>query len=171
MKIKVIKTEQDYQDAIFLLEKIGDDPAFSDSQDLKDNFELLQKLINDYEEENYSIGPGNPIEIIKLKMDYMDLKQKDLIGVIGSKGVVSDVLNKKRGLSKTMIRNLSDFLNISQEILNIDYDLNLDKEDIIVNKKEVKEKGVLRFLTPTGIDTSSISNRIKSRGVTLAMCN
>ncbi|MCA9748489.1 MAG: hypothetical protein KC414_05245, partial [Romboutsia sp.] len=82
-----------------------------------------------------------------------------------------DVLNKKRGLSKTMIRNLSDFLNISQEILNIDYDLNLDKEDIIVNKKEVKEKGVLRFLTPTGIDTSSISNRIKSRGVTLAMCN
>jgi HTH-type transcriptional regulator/antitoxin HigA len=164
MKIKILKTEQDYKEAVYRLEELGDTPNFSTEQELINEFELLAKLIEDYENENYPIEKGNPIEIIKLKMDYMELKQKDLIGVIGSRGVVSEVINKKRRLSKSMIRSLSKFLNINQEILNIEYELN------IVEKKASKTNN-LKFLVPTGIDSSYITGRIKSRGVTFAMCS
>ncbi|MEQ3664503.1 MULTISPECIES: type II toxin-antitoxin system HigA family antitoxin [unclassified Olleya] len=169
MDFKLIKSEQEYEAAISLLEQIGDNPDFEENEKLINDFEVLEKLIEVYERENFPIENGDPIEIIKLKMAYMDLAQKDLIPYIGSKGVVSEVMNKKRRLSKAMIRNLSEFLNVSQEILNVDYDLG--KVDVSITNEQVKEKGVLRFLIPTGIDASGISNRIKSRGVTLAMCN
>lgn len=171
MDFKLIKTEQEYEDAISLLEQIGDIPDFENKEKLINDFEVLEKLIEIYERENFPIENGNPIEIIKLKMAYMDLVQKDLIPYMGSKGVVSEVMNKKRRLSKSMIRNLSEFLNISQEILNIDYEIDLDRKVDLNTEKQAKKIGVLRFLTPPGIDASNISNRIKLRGVTLAMCS
>jgi HTH-type transcriptional regulator/antitoxin HigA len=164
MTIKLIKSEQDYDKAISLLEAIGDKPNFENDKNRIDEFELLEKLITDYESKNYKLDKGDPIEIIKMKMNYMDLIQKDLIGVIGSKGIVSEVLNKKRGLSKSMIRNLSKFLSINQDILNTEYQLY--KDDSIISEKEI-----LKFLIPIGIDTSFITNKIKSRGVTFAMCS
>ena len=63
------------------------------------------------------------MEIIKLKMEYMGLKQKDLQPYIGSSGIVSELLSKKRGLSKSMIRKLSEFLHLDQNLLNTPYDL------------------------------------------------
>ena len=171
MNFKLIKSEQDYENAISLLEQIGDNPDFEKDENLINSFEVLEKLIELYERENFPIENGNPIEIIKLKMAYMDLSQKDLIPFIGSKGVVSEVMNKKRRLSKSMIRNLSEYLNISQEILNTEYDLNLDVKTTIPTKKRVSKKGALKFLIPDGIDTSFITNRVKSRGVTFAICS
>jgi HTH-type transcriptional regulator/antitoxin HigA len=171
MNFKLIKSEQDYESAISLLEKIGDNPDFEKDENLINGFEVLEKLIEIYERENFPIENGNPIEIIKLKMAYMDLAQKDLIPFIGSKGVVSEVMNKKRRLSKSMIRNLSEYLNISQEILNTEYQLNLDQKTTFLAEKRVSKKGALKFLTPAGIDTSFITNRVKSRGVTFAICS
>jgi HTH-type transcriptional regulator/antitoxin HigA len=171
MNFKLIKSEQDYENAISLLEQIGDNPDFEKDENLINSFEVLEKLIELYERENFPIENGNPIEIIKLKMAYMDLSQKDLIPFIGSKGVVSEVMNKKRRLSKSMIRNLSEYLNISQEILNTEYDLNLDVKTTIPTKKRASKKGALKFLIPDGIDTSFITNRVKSRGVTFAICS
>ena len=171
MNFKLIKSEQDYENAISLLEQIGDNPNFEENEDLINSFEVLEKLIELYEIENFPIENGNPIEIIRLKMAYMDLSQKDLIPFVGSKGVVSEVMNKKRRLSKSMIRNLSGFLNLSQEILNVEYELNLDKEISKQQKKRIQKKGALKFLTPSGIDTSFITERVKSRGVTFAICS
>ena len=163
MEIKIIKSEQEYEKAISLLEEIGDNPNFENDEKLLSDFESLEKLIGDYEKINYPINKGNPIEIIKLKMTYMGLVQKDLIDVIGSKGVVSEVMNKKRGLSKNMIRNLSKFLNINQEILNTKYELNEQKN----TKKDKKD---FTFLIPLGMDVLGISKTIRSRGTTIAMC-
>src|SRR3546814_18968089 len=53
----------------------------------------------------------------------MGLKQKDLQPYIGSSGIVSEVLNKKRGMSKSMIRKLSEFLHLDQNLLNTPYNL------------------------------------------------
>jgi len=127
MKLRIIKTEEEYKLAVNHLEELGDNPDFENSPDLIEKYELLEKLIKDFEEKNYPLEKGDPIEVIKLKMAYMGLKQKDLIQSIGSKGCVSDVLNKKRALSKSMIRSLSELLNISQDILNTKYELNTEK--------------------------------------------
>jgi len=163
MAIKLIKSEKEYQEAILLLEKIGDNSDFENDEDLISEFELLEKLIADYESENYFLHKGDPIEIIKLKMEYKGLKQKDLIPYIGSKGIVSEVLNKKRGLSKSMIRELSSFLNLNQEILNTPYDL--FKE----NKEGTSTKKTALFVFDDQISQciTAFSNRVRSNGMVL----
>ncbi|AZQ63737.1 hypothetical protein EI427_16345 [Flammeovirga pectinis] len=95
--------------------------------DLSDNnAELLEHLlilIDYYESDNYNIKTDHltPIDRIKYKLEVKGLKQKDLIGIIGTKGVVSEVLNKKRKLSLAMIRNVSEFLNIPIDKITSDY--------------------------------------------------
>lgn len=121
MKMKAFKNEEEYDMAVDMLEKIGDREDFETNTELQTQFETLSNLIERYENENANIEIGHPIEIIKLKMSYLGLKQKDLQPYIGSSGIVSEVMNKKRSLSKSMIRKLSVFLNIDQEILNTPY--------------------------------------------------
>jgi len=123
MKIKLIKTEEEYKKAVLYLEELGDRPDFEDDEELIDEFDLLAVLVEKYDAENYPIQQGHPIEIIKLKMSYMGLKQKDLSPRIASKGIISEIMNKKRSMSKDVIRKLSDLLNLNQEVLNIPYEL------------------------------------------------
>jgi len=168
MAIKLIKSEKEYQETILLLEKIGDNPNFENDDDLINEFELLEKLITDYEAENHKLDKGDPIEIIKLKMDYMALKQKDLIGIIGTRGVVSEVLNKKRGLSKAMIRNLSDFLGVNQDILNTPYDLIKIEKSKNVNQT-TKRTSIYPFVFDESFlqCINSYSNRVRNNGMVL----
>lgn len=110
MKItKVIKTEQEYEKALKRLEKIFD--AKPNSPD-KQEAELLVYLIEKFENEFYPIEAPDPIEAIKFRMEQMGYKQKDLEGVIGYKGHVSEILNRKRKLTLDMVRNLHEKLNI-----------------------------------------------------------
>ena len=53
----------------------------------------------------------------------MNLKQKDLIGIIGGKSRVSEILNRKKKLTVDMIRTLASRLNLSVQILINDYKL------------------------------------------------
>ncbi len=56
-------------------------------------------------------------------MEEMDLKQKDLVGIIGGKSSVSEILNRKKKLTIAMVRNLATRLNLSVQILINDYKL------------------------------------------------
>ena len=118
MDIKVIRTEQDYDKALERLHKIFH--AKIDTPD-GDEAEILSILIEKYEEENYPIGMPDPIEAIKFRMEQLNMKQKDLAEVVGFTRRVSEILNKKRKLTLSMIRKLSDTLNIPTEVLIQDY--------------------------------------------------
>lgn len=118
--MKIIKTEAEYDMALERLEEIFD--ALPDTPE-GEEAELLSLLIENYEEEHHRIDPPDPIEAIKIRMEEMDLLQKDLVGVIGTKSLVSDVLNRKRKLSLKMIRSLSEKLNLTAQILIQDYQL------------------------------------------------
>jgi HTH-type transcriptional regulator/antitoxin HigA len=120
MEAKLIKTKKEYQAALLELEKIFDAPANSKDGE---RAELLSLLIDTYENEHYPIDAPDPIEAIKIRMEEMNVKQKDLIGIIGEKGKVSEVLNRKRKLSLNMIRKINKHLNLSPEILIKDYKL------------------------------------------------
>ena len=78
-------------------------------------------LIENYENEHYPIGPPDPIEAIKFRMEQMGMKKKDLAEVIGYKSRVSEILSRKRKLTLTMIRNLHEKLKIPYESLMTDY--------------------------------------------------
>jgi HTH-type transcriptional regulator/antitoxin HigA len=118
MDIKVIKTEEAYQQALKRLEVIFDAPIDSTEGD---EAEIMSILIEKYENENFPIGPPDPIEAIMFRMEQMDMKKSDLAEIIGYKSRVSEILSKKRKLTLEMIRRLHDKLKIPYETLIADY--------------------------------------------------
>lgn len=118
MKIKPIKTEQQYFEALERLEQIFD--AKENTPD-GDEAEILSLLIDNFENEHYAIELPDPIEAIRIRMEEMDLKQKDMIEIIGSKSKTSEVLNRKKRLTLDMIRNLQEKLNLSASLLITNY--------------------------------------------------
>jgi len=120
MDIRLIKTENDYQLALDRLDKIFDAPENSPESDEAD---LLALLIDEYENKHYPIEAPDPIEAIRIRMEEMQLKQKDLVNELGGKNRVSEILNRKRKLTVDMIRKLADKLKLSASLLIQDYTL------------------------------------------------
>jgi len=115
MKLKIIKSEQDYQKALKRLDKIFHAKPGSKEQE---ELEVLVILIEKYEDELVGLFPDpDPIEAIKFKMDQMDLTQKDLAKIIGLKSRASEILSRKRPMSIKIIRKLSEALSIPADIL------------------------------------------------------
>jgi HTH-type transcriptional regulator/antitoxin HigA len=120
MELKPIKTENDYRNALARLEVIFDAPVDSEQGD---EAEILSMLIENYENENYPINAPDPIEAIKIRMEELNLRQKDLVGIIGGKSRVSEVLNRKKKLTVDMIRELEHLLHIPTSVLVNNYQL------------------------------------------------
>ncbi len=118
MKIKAIKNETDYNQALKRLEEIFHAPL--DSME-GDEAEVLSILIEKYEDNNYPILAPDPIEAIKFRMEQMGMKKKDLAEIIGYRSRVTEILNRKRKLTLKMIRKLHLKLNIPYESLLTEY--------------------------------------------------
>jgi HTH-type transcriptional regulator/antitoxin HigA len=120
MELKPIKSEQDYRKALKRLDVIFDAPI--DSKE-GDEAEILSLLIENYENEHYAIAAPDPIEAIKIRMEELNICQKDLVGIIGGKSRVSEILNRKKKLTVDMIRELEQLLQISASVLVANYQL------------------------------------------------
>ena len=114
MKIKPIKTEKDYNQALERLEVIFDAKKGTKEGD---ELEILGILIDNYENEFFPINLPDPIEAIKFRMEQLDYSQNDLATVIGLKSRASEILNRRRKLSLEMIRKLTEKLHIPSEVL------------------------------------------------------
>jgi HTH-type transcriptional regulator / antitoxin HigA len=120
MNIKLIKTEADYNEALKRLEEVFDAKIGTIESDEAD---ILGLLIEDDEKKHYRIDAPDPIEAIKIRMEEMQLKQVDLVDILGGKNRVSEILNRKRKLTIEMIRKLTKKLNLSPGLLISDYKL------------------------------------------------
>ena len=118
MKLKVLKTEEEYTKALKRLEGVFDSPVDTPAGDEAD---ILGLLIEKYEDEHYPIEAPDPIEAIKFRMEQMNMDNKDLAKIIGYKSRVSEIFNRKRKLNLRMIRNLHDKMKIPYESLLADY--------------------------------------------------
>ncbi len=112
---KAIKDDADYEAALERIEELWNtDPDSEEGSEMK----LLLLLVKEYEEDHFEPIPfPDPIEAIKVRMEDLNLKPKDLVPAIGDKGTVSKVLNRKKPLSLRMIRNLSKMLSLPVEVL------------------------------------------------------
>ena len=116
MRIKPIHNEKDYDNALDRVDVLMElNPALGTVE--SDELEVLALLVEKYEEKAWFISEPDPIEAIKVRMEQMHLKQKDLVPYIGNKSKVSEVLNRKVGLSLSMIYNLSQGLHLPLEVL------------------------------------------------------
>jgi len=120
MNVKPIKSDKDYRNALERLEVIFDAPI--DTKE-GDEAEILSLLIENYENEHYPIDAPDPIEAIKIRMEELNMRQKDLVGIIGGKSRVSEILNRKKRLTVDMIRELERILQISASVLVTNYQL------------------------------------------------
>jgi HTH-type transcriptional regulator/antitoxin HigA len=112
--LRPIRSEKDYEHALAEVEELWGAKAGTPKGDRLD---ILATLIEAYETEHYPMDPPDPIEAIKFRMEQQGLTRKDLEEILGTRTRVSEVLNRKRGLSINMIRALHDKLGISAEIL------------------------------------------------------
>ncbi len=70
------------------------------------------KNIEKFEDEHYPIPPSTPQQVLLHLMEANGIKQENLIGVIGSRGVVSEVVNGKRNISKAQAKALAEFFSV-----------------------------------------------------------
>ena len=119
MEIRPIKTEADYEVALAEIEQLFE--AESGTAE-GDRLEILTTLVEAYEDAHYPIQPPDPIEEIRYYMESRGLVRRDLEPYIGSRARVSEILNRKRPLSLTMIRRLNKGLGIPAEVLIKPYD-------------------------------------------------
>lgn len=120
MNIKPIKSEKDYRNALERLEVIFDAQINTKEGD---EAEILSLLIENYENEHYPIEAPDPIQAIKIRMEELNMRQKDLVGIIGGKSRVSEILNRRKRLTVDMIRELERILQISASVLVNNYPL------------------------------------------------
>lgn len=114
MMNKLIKTEKDYDLALSRIEDLMDAEANSPEAE---ELELLVTLVELYEEKHHAMDFPEPVEAIKFRMEQLGLNQQNLVPFIGSKSKVSEVLNKKRPLTLSMMRSLHQNLGIPAELL------------------------------------------------------
>ena len=141
LKYKVIKSREQYNEYCQRVEQL----AFQDTitPEVEEEMELLTVLIEKYDQENNSFEEVDPIQLLSSLMDDHNLKAKDLVSILGvSKGLVSDILNYKKGLSKEVIRKLAEHFSMNQEAFNRPYKLKVDPKlknaGVMNTKKELE---------------------------------
>ena len=114
MEIQPIRTDADHGSALArIAELMSAEPGTPDGDEL----DVIATLVEAYEQKRFPIEPADPIEAITFRMEQFGLGRKDLEPFIGSRHRVSEVLNRRRGLSLEMIRRLHEGLNIPLEVL------------------------------------------------------
>ena len=116
MNIHPIRTKTDYKRALREVSAYFDDEPEPGSAE-GDRFEILLTLVEAYEAKHFPIAAPDPIEAIRFRMEQGGLTVKDLVPSIGQPNRVYEVLNRKRGLTLEMIRNLHRNLRIPAESL------------------------------------------------------
>lgn len=108
---RVIETKQENERMIAELEKFDTRgrPLTAEEEKLA---QLMTVLIQQFEEAHYPLGHAGPVEALGVLMQDRNLRQRDLIPVLGASSVISDILKGKRSISKTHARKLAEFFHV-----------------------------------------------------------
>lgn len=122
LKYKIIKTDAQYFKYCDMLEQLTD--IEKQTKAIQDEIEMLSLLIEKYDAENNTFDYADPIELLKSLMKEHQMKSIDLANLLNvSTGLISDMLNYKKAISKETIRILSNHFKLKQEAFNRVYKL------------------------------------------------
>lgn len=114
MEIKPIRTKADYERTLREIERLwGSRPGTPQG----DRMDVLATLVEAYERKNFPIDPPDPIDAIRFRLEQKGLGSRALVGVIGGRSRVYEVMQRRRALSLEMIRRLHQRLGIPAEVL------------------------------------------------------
>jgi HTH-type transcriptional regulator / antitoxin HigA len=109
---------------------------------------LLAVLIEDYEQKRYSLGEATPLEVLKELMRAREMQAKDLWPTFGSKGITSEVLNGKRGISNDMARKLGELFRVSPAVFVALHSMQSRIDAVNANKRKEIADGIARATSP-----------------------
>jgi len=109
-----IETEEEYERVLKIVEQL----TFKKNRTTEEQalHKLLVILVEAYETQNYPMDQSAPHEILQHIIEASDTRQADLVGIIGSSGVVSEVVNGKRSISKAQAKALGDYFKVSPSL-------------------------------------------------------
>ncbi len=116
MELKIIKTKKQYEQFLDWVDVQFDKKVKADTPQ-GEKLQVALLLIKQFEDANYPIPLPDPIDAIKVKMNELGLKNKDLVGKVGSKGYVSSLLNKRKPLTLELAKFFHQELNIPAKVL------------------------------------------------------
>lgn len=109
----VVKTQEQYDDALAISERLFFKQNRTELEEqILDVWFLLIEL---YEQETFEPGgSATPTSILSTLMEAREFTQADLVREgIGSRGVVSEMVNGKRAISKEQAKKLAEVFNVS----------------------------------------------------------
>lgn len=111
----IVETETEYEHFLAEIEKLIDkeDKRSPEEDKLLD---LLTTLVEKFEEKNYPIPDAPPHEALRELMRSRGLKQRDLLGIFGSDGIASEVVNGKRNISRAHAKSLAEYFHVPVEL-------------------------------------------------------
>ncbi|MFA9205182.1 MAG: type II toxin-antitoxin system HigA family antitoxin [Burkholderiaceae bacterium] len=115
MELKIIKTKKQYKQYLDWVD-VQFEHKVKSTTPQGEKLQVALLIIKQYEDANYPIPLPDPIDAIKVKMNELGLKNKDLVGKVGSKGYVSSLLNKKKPLTLELAKLFHQELNIPAEV-------------------------------------------------------
>ena len=113
--ISTIHSKAQYKSMVKLLDSLIDEVSQKQDKVKESLIDTLGTLIKDYEDRNIYEPSGDAIGSLKYLMSEHDLNQSDL-NLIGSQGVISEILNGKRKLNLRQITLLSEKFNVSPSV-------------------------------------------------------
>ena len=111
----VIESERENERMLAVVEKLmdkGENLSPEEEQLLK----LVVRLIEDFERRYYHPKEAEPLEVLQHLMDARGVKPNHLWEVFGSKGIASEVLNGKRGISKAQAKALASYFHVPADL-------------------------------------------------------
>ena len=114
IKVRPIRTEADHDAALHRIDELMSAELNTPEGD---ELDVLATLVDAYESEHFPMDAPDPITAIEFLMEQKGLTRKDLEPMIGSRARVSEVMNRKRGLTLAMVRRVRSGLGISADVL------------------------------------------------------
>jgi len=93
-----------------------------------DRLDVLMTLVDAYERMQWPLEDIDPIEAVKARMENSGRTRKEFEAIVGSSGRASEILNRKRHLTLTMIWKLTRELQIPADLLVQPYKLARSKK-------------------------------------------
>lgn len=111
---KIIETEAEYEKMLAEVEAL----AFNQNRTAEETalYKLLVLLVEAYETENYSMQAVSPTEALNHILEASDTTAADLVGLIDSRDVVSDILEGRQAITKAQAQLLGDRFKVSPNL-------------------------------------------------------
>lgn len=108
---KIIRNEAENEEALAIVEKLMHSPQRSPEEE--ELYELLITLIEKFEQEYYLPGTAStPHSLLQFLMEQRNIKEADLVEIIGSKDMVSEIIKGEREISLAQAKGLGNLFKV-----------------------------------------------------------